>query len=335
MSHPLYSSTSNTVLRNLSSRTLAEGETPAQDVLDAIGRLGVGTRLNADASINANADVADLFAALGGVESQSSLNSLGSMIGQMQNAADALNQALFKERLTPYLQADNRSVQAAFSRRNNTSVAHMLSFILSFVHKDIKHPIRTLADTTGRNGTLVSNSTYSHRMDVDLTYSDEETGTYHTLLNPDQPANSAVTWNVYLEDTPLLRRYLRYIDHLASQHGVRLIYCPKTFGHLEELDSVSRPTWAVVGDTMMRQYRGPNNYRALFVSLSFVYAAFSPFTRVETEVQPGQRVRDAESMNYTPVVSEYLDAFVQVIKQLGAFSVCKIYYKASRTPERL
>lgn len=332
MSYTLFNGHGTQAIHHIANRSPNPDDHTCEQILEALGQSGLGTRVNAQ-GLTAQTDVDDAFAALGGAETSSNLHALNQWFSHLQQSADYLTRGLFKERMIPYIQHDNRSVVAAIGRSSSTdSVNGMLAFIAGYVHKDIKHPIRTLP-LQSNNGPSVSVSDYNHQLDDDLQYTEAETGTYHTLISRHHPADRVKTYSVYLEDTPLVRRYLRYIDSIAIRHGVRLVYCPKTFDHLEEVDAVARPTWTCVDDCIIRQHRG-TRYRALFVSLAFVYDAFSPLTRVETEVQPNQRVREAQSMTYTPVVVEYLDTFVHVLKQLGAFSVCKIYYKGSRTPAR-
>lgn len=332
MSHLLFTSAAGTIFRNMAIQPMDPEDHRAAQVLESLGQVGLGTRVNPNGTVHPQSDVDDAFGAISGAETASNLNTLGHWFSYLNTAVDQLNAALFKEKMVPYVQHDNRSVVAAFSRRGGESVNGMLELMMQFVHKDIKHPVRTLLHINGNDNTIAS-ADYNHFMDDELVYTEAETGTYHTLLSTAHPADRVRTYSVYLEDTPLVRRYLRYIDSMALRHGVRLVYCPKTFDHLEEIAAATKPTWSVVDDRVIRQHRG-TRYRALVVSLAFVYDAFSPLTRVETEVQPNQRAREAQSMNYTPVVTEYLDTFVHVLKQLGAFSVCKIYYKGSRTPAR-
>lgn len=331
MSYTLFNSSAASVLRTFATSPPNPEITLGQDILDSVAANGLGVRVS-HTGINGQQDVDDAFAALGGAETASNLNVLGHYFNYMNVSADQLTRLLFKERMTPFVQHDNRSVIAAFGRSSvSESVQNMLAFILSYVGKDIKHPIRTLLwEQTG----LVNSSTYNHTMQENLEYSEEEVGTYPSLLPVGGSASRVTTYNTYLEDTPLVRRYLRYLDYIGSRYGIRVVYCPKSGDNLDDLSSLARPTWRVTDDDkVLRQHRG-TRYCALFVSLGFSYEMYSPLTVVETEAQPTQTRQAVNGMVYTPVVAEYAGAFVHVLKQLGAFSVCKIYYKGSRTPAR-
>lgn len=267
------------------------------------------------------------FGTIGGQETSHNLSTLGQWVNYLNSSAEQITLGLFREALLPHVQADNRSVQAALTRLSRDRIDNLVSLIVNFVNKDIKHPIRTLGTVS------LAGASTDHVCNPEIIYTEEQTGTYHTLLQPGNRASSIMTWSGYLEDTPLVRRYLRYVDHLASPAGIRVVYCPKVFGAMEDLGSISRPSWNVrEGEAVRAVQEGP--YKALFVSLAFDYNLFGMLTRVETIVQPDQRFRDCTEMNYGPVVVHYLDSFINVLKQLGAFSTCKIYYKAFRPPVR-
>lgn len=331
MSYTLLNSSASAILRTFATNPPNPELTIGHDILEAIQVNGLGVRIGS-AGIAGQTDVDDAFATLGGAETANNLSTLTHWFNYLNVSADQLTRMLFKENLTPFVQHDNRSVIAAFGRSSvSESVQNMLAFIMSYVGKDIKHPIRTLLwEQTGQ----VNSSTYNHTMQSNLTYSEEEVGTYPSLLPVESQASRVTTYNTYLEDTPLVRRYLRYLDSIATRYGIRVVYCPKSFDNLDDLSSLARPTWRITEeDQVVRQHRG-TRHRALFVSMAFSYETFAPLTVVETEVQPGQTPLSVGSIIYTPVVAEYAGAFVHVLKQLGAFSVCKIYYKGSRTPAR-
>lgn len=324
MSNSLFEASGAAYLSSLRSRSLEPGI--FSGIQDSVHEHGLGTQVSST-GLTSPVEPNAAFGAIGGQETSHNLSVLGQWINYLNSSAEQITLGLFREALLPHVQADNRSVQAAFMRLNRDRIEDLISLVVIFVNKDIKHPIRTLAAVP------LSVSITDHVYNPELTYTEEQTGNYHTLIQPGSRASSIKTWSGYLEDTPVVRRYLRYIDHLASPVGIRVVYCPKIFEEIEGLGTISRPSWILREGGIVREVQeGP--CKALFVSLAFDYNLFGMLTRVETEVQPNQRFRDCTEMNYSPVVVQYLDSFIDVLKQLGAFSTCKIYYRASRPPVR-
>jgi hypothetical protein len=321
MSQPLFSPSSPDALRHLYQEPSDTHN--FQAIVEHITTDGLGVRVNRNGYTD-SASTEYNFGPISGGETQQNLNALENWIRYLNMSAEVITLGLFRERLTPHVQADNRSVAAAFNRLNHDSVNAMLSMMVGYIGKDIKLPLRAL-------GPIV-NGSWSHYEDPDIRYTEDQTGTYHTLLP--QGVSDVRTISCYLEDQPVVRRYLRYIDSIARRHGIRLVYLPKHFAHLEEIDTVSSPTLHVEDGAMRRRINLPDGYKALFVSLAFDYRAFSHLTLAETAVQPEQRQREPDAMCYGPVFVEYLDSIIQVLKQLGGFSSCKIFYKAFRTHAR-
>jgi hypothetical protein len=288
----------------------------------AVHEHGLKVKPNTDGTFQLIPDAGSLSNVLGGAETDSNLRTLSNYLAGMRNFATSLTRAAFRHSILNHVQDGNRSVESAL-RNLNPGIQNMLSFMTAFMGKDVKHPLRFMSSS--------QNST-DYGYDPELIYSDEETGTYHTLqtLGENQAWN---TWSTYLEDTPSVRRYLRYIDSIASRNGIRVVYCPKEFNHLDELSTPVRPTWAMDGERVVRQVRS-DRYKLLFVSLTFDYGMFRDLTVIETDVQPGQRARAAGQMDFSPIFVDNLNAIVKVLTTLGSFAAWKIYYKDFRNSAR-
>lgn len=294
----------------------------ANALAEAIHTNGLGLRLNLDGSFE-TVDAAAMTDTLGGAETDNNLRVLSNYFSQLRNLAIVITRNQFRENVVDYVQSGNRSVESALRNLQN-GIPNMLEFLRNFTGKDIKLPVKYLWQAQGQT---------DYGQDPELTYSDVETGTYHTLqeLGTNQMVK---TWSTYLEDTPSLRRYLRYVDSLARQFGMRVVYCPKQFQHIEELTNVpARPNWRNDGNRVVRQVQA-NRFSVLYVSLSFDYEMFADLTTVETEVQPGQRRRTGDTMDYTPIFVDNLAAIVKVLTTIGSFAACKIYYKDYRNSVR-
>lgn len=288
----------------------------------AIHEHGLLVRPNADGTYQLSTDIDAVVGGIGGAESDQNLRTLASWINGMRNMTHYLIRSMFRSKVLAYVQDGNRSVESAL-RNMNTGIGPALNFMTQFVGKDVKHPLRFLPIASG-------NTDYGQ--DPNLVYTEEETGTYHTLqtLGENQAWS---TWSTYLEDTPSVRRYLRYVDFLGRRSGIRVVYCPKEFNHLEEFSTPTRPTWVRQGAEVVRNVHA-DRYKLLFVSLAFDYAMFRDLSVLETSVQPGQRPRTAASIDYTAIFVDNLDAIAKVIITLGSFAACKIYYKDFRTSTR-
>lgn len=294
----------------------------ANALVEAIHTNGLGLRLNLDGSFE-TVDSATMTDTLGGAETDNNLRILSNYFNQLRNLAIVITRNQFRENVADYVQSGNRSVESALRNLQN-GIPNMLEFLRNFTGKDIKLPVKYLWQAQGQT---------DYGQDPELTYSDVETGTYHTLqeLGTNQMVK---TWSTYLEDTPSLRRYLRYVDSLARQFGMRVVYCPKQFQHIEELTNVpARPNWRNDGNRVVRQVQA-NRFSVLYVSLSFNYEMFADLTTVETEVQPGQRRRTGDTMDYAPIFVDNLAAIVKVLTTIGSFAACKIYYKDYRNSVR-
>lgn len=294
----------------------------ANALVEAIHTNGLGLRLNLDGSFE-TVDSATMTDTLGGAETDNNLRILSNYFNQLRNLAIVITRNQFRENVADYVQSGNRSVESALRNLQN-GIPNMLEFLRNFTGKDIKLPVKYLWQAQGQT---------DYGQDPELTYSDVETGTYHTLqeLGTNQMMK---TWSTYLEDTPSLRRYLRYVDSLARQFGMRVVYCPKQFQHIEELTNVpARPNWRNDGNRVVRQVQA-NRFSVLYVSLSFDYGMFADLTTVETEVQPGQRRRTGDTMDYAPIFVDNLAAIVKVLTTIGSFAACKIYYKDYRNSVR-
>lgn len=259
---------------------------------------------------------------LGGAETDRNLQSLSNHISHLRQMAAYATRMHFMHAIQEFVPASNRSVQSAI-RNINPGIPHYLLFLCNFLGKDIKSPVRFLSSRSTTN---------DYGQDPSLTYSEEETGTYHTLqvLGDNQ---QWITYSGYLEDSPVSRRYIRYIDHLAQRFGMRLVYCPKGFDHLEEISEPTAPTIATQGGAVVRTVRA-DRYKLLFVSLAFDFSMFRDLTVIETEVQPNQPPRSAREMDYAPIFVDNLAGIVRVLTTLGAFNPCKIYYKDFRNSAR-
>lgn len=288
----------------------------------AIHEHGLLVRPNQDGTYQLATDIDSVVGGIGGAESDQNLRMLASWLNNMRNMTHYLTRGMFRNKILPYVQDGNRSVESAL-RNLNTGISPALTFITQFVGKDVKHPLRFLPMAAGST---------DYGQDPNLVYSEEETGTYHTLqvLGENQAWH---TWSTYLEDTPSVRRYLRYVDSLARRSGIRVVYCPKEFNHLEEFSTPVRPTWARHGVEVVRQVHS-DRYKLLYVSLAFDYNMFRNLSVIETEVQPGQRSRGANNTDYTAILVDNLDSVAKVILTLGSFAACKIYYKDFRTSMR-
>lgn len=316
MAHALWE---NSSLMHNSSR---EESANAISLISAIHEHGLLVRPNPDGTFQLASDIDSAVGSLGGAETDHNLRTLQNWLNAMRNASLYIERAAFRSAILPHVQEGNRSVESAL-RNMQSGVGHMLNFMLQFMGKDVKHPLRFL---------MYSSATTDYGQDPNLVYTDEETGTYHTLqaLGENQ---AWATWSTYLEDTPTVRRYIRYVDAIARRSGMRVVYCPKEFNHLEELSTPARPTWARHGAEMVRQVQS-DRYKLLYVSLAFDYNVFRDLTVIETEAQPGQRYRQASSMDYSPIFVDNLDGIAKVITTLGSFAACKIYYKDFRNSTR-
>lgn len=303
----------------------AEQDERLNNLPSLIAQHGLAVKLGADATHTIVEDHSVLFDQLGGDESASGLSTLSSWISSMRATAAAITRAQFRHKVTPFVQMDNRSVASHLrNMQMDTTVILLLDFLTAFIGKDIKHPLRTLEIKAVQT---------DYGQDDDLSYSEAETGTYHTLQRLGE--NSA--WRVYsgyLEDSPLIRRYIRYIDFLASRFGMRLVYCPAGVASVDSIPTQpTRPSWSVVDDRVIRTVRDVQ-HTFLYVSLTFEYNMFSELTVVESSAQPGQRRADANSMDFTPVFVDNLEGIITVLKTLGSFALCKLYYKDFMTHRR-
>lgn len=284
----------------------------------AIHTHGLGLTVNVDGSFTP-CDPSITVDALGGAETDYGLRALTSQINQLRNMATSIVRQQFRQNVQEFVQQGNRSVDSAL-RNLSYGTNSMLDFLRNFVGKDIKLPVKYLWQSSTQN---------DHGRDPELVYTEEQTGTYHTLqdLGQNETQNG---WSTYLEDTPTVRRYLRFVDHVARQSGMRVLYCPKEFNHLEELTTTPvRPAWNQRDGAVVRAVRD-QRYKLLFVSLFFDYQMFRDLTVIETAAQPGQRPRQAINMDYGPIFVDNLAGIVKVLTTIGGFAACKIYYKDYR-----
>lgn len=288
---------------------------------NALAEHGLKIRIGSNGDFTTPAEHGPEMETLGGAETENNLRNLQSYLNNMRNFVSYANRAHFSAGIEPFVQSTNRSVQSAL-RNTSATISSMLSFMKNFMGRDVKNPVR---------GLELLNGSIDYGRDPELIYTDDETGTVHTLqtLGENQ---SWVTWSTHLEDTPLLRRYLRYIDFLASRFGIRLVYCPNSVRNLENGIPAVLPSWHTVNGAVVRQVH--SDYRFLYVTLAFDYTMFSGLTVLETEVQPGQRPRAAMQMDYAPIFLDNLAAIVKVCNTLGGFAACKIYYKDYRNSVR-
>lgn len=294
----------------------------ANSLVEAIHANGLGLKLNMDGSFHP-CESSVCIDALGGAENDSNLRLLTAQMSQLRNLATYVIRQQFRQNVLDYVQAGNRSVDSAL-RNLAFGVNNMLEFLRNFLGKDIKLPVKYL---------WLSNTQTDYGRDPELIYTEEQTGTYHTLqmLGNNQ---AYAGWSTYLEDTPTVRRYLRFIDSLAQQSGMRVLYCPKEFNHLDELAGTpTRPNWTLQDGAVVRTIRN-QRHKALFVSLFFDYTMFRNLTVIETDAQPGQRPRPANQMDYGPIFVDNLASIVKVLTTIGGFAVCKIYYKDYRNSAR-
>ena len=299
-----------------------EDNARAQTLLGAIHEHGLKVRPDPNGEFQVAADLDTLMGALSSGETEGNLRLLNNYLSCIRSAGTSIERALFRHNVLPYVQESNRSVDSAL-RNLNPGITNKLQFMISFVGKDIKHPLRFLE---------IAKVHSDYGMDPEITYSEAETGTYHTLqqLGSNEQWD---TWSAYIEDSPVVRRYLRYIDSLASRYGMRLVYCPKEFTHIDEVITPARPTWNVQGGQARRVIRS-DRYKLLYVSLAFDYSMFRDHTILETEAQPGQRARTASSMEYSPIFIDNLGGIAKVLTTLGSFAACKLYYKDFRNSTR-
>jgi len=317
MSYPLWNS-NTTVFHELTPERL----TSAVELKDLIHTEGLKARIASDGSLAVTQDLSTEIDALGGAETEANLRQLQQWMNNMRNLMTYTVRAQFAAGIAPFVQSGNRSVESGL-RNLNLGVPNMLGFIRGFMGKDIKHPVKFLG---------LSASTTDHGRDPDFLYTDEQTGTYHTLQTLGENQAWPV-WSTYLEDTPSLRRYIRYVDHLAKRYGMRFVYCPKQFNHMDELGVPARPEWIQQHGQVVRRVQS-TRYAVLFVSLAFDYDTFKDLTVLEVESQPGQRPRQAAQMDYGPIFVDNLPSIARVINTIGAFPPCKIYFKDYRNSAR-
>lgn len=317
MSYPIWQ-INTSVYHELTPERMAS----AVEFKDLLHVEGLKTRIATDGSLAVTQDLSSEIDTLGGAETEGNLRQLTQYMSNMRNLITYTVRAQFAAGIAPFVQSGNRSVESGL-RNLNHGMSHMLTFMKNFMGKDIKSPVKFLA---------LSSSTTDHGQDPELVYTDAETGTYHTLQTLGENQAWQV-WSTYLEDTPSLRRYLRYIDHLAKRYGMRVVYCPKQFNHMDELASPARPEWGRNGDLIVRRVQS-TRYSVLYVSLAFDYATFRDLTVLESTSQPGQRPRQAAQMDYSAIFVDNLPAVAQVINTIGAFPPCKIYFKDYRNSRR-
>lgn len=309
-------------IHDIGGTIYSNGTSDVNALVSAIHTHGLGLSVNIDGTFTPR-DPGVTIDALGGVESDYGLRALTSQLNQLRNLATSIVRQQFRQNVLEYVQQGNRSVDSAL-RNLSYGTNNMLDFLRNFVGKDIKLPVRYLWQGS-------TNTDYGR--DPELIYTEEQTGNYHTLQ--DFGSNETqIGWCTYLEDTPTVRRYLRYVDHVARQSGMRVLYCPKEFNHLDELTSTpARPSWNNRDGAIVRSVRD-QRYKLLFVSLFFDYQMFRHLTVIETTAQPGQRPRQAAQMDYGPIFVDNLAGIVKVLTTIGSFAACKIYYKDYRNSAR-
>lgn len=317
----MYSLWSSPIVGHLSSSRI-EDDANIEAILAALVENGLGLQIGANMAMRV-VDAEQSYSSLGGAENRQNQATTMAWLGQLKNTAEMLVGSQFRNRIREYVQADNRSVQSALRNIPPTDIRQQFDFITKFVGKDIKQPIRyhtILPDTV------------NYGEDPELIYSEEQTGTFHTLQRIGN-AETWRTWGMYIEDTPASRRYIRYVDFKARQAGMRVVYCPKTVNHLDEISNPARPSWDLQGDRVQRSFQD-GSIRLLYVALAFDYSVFRGLTTLETTVQPGQTSPDASRVSFSPIFVDNIDYVIRVLSTLGGFSLCKIFYKGFRDSRR-
>lgn len=298
-----------------------ENDARAEEIMQGLSEKGLSQGIGTSGDL-VDVPFEELISAVGGAETQQNIAVINTWFNQLRNNAMAVMIAQFRHGIRNYVQADNRSVIAAL-RNITVQSKTMLDFMINFVGKDVKLPLRFHT---------VELSSADYGMDPEDNYTEAQTGTYHTLqtLGGNQAWR---TFGMYTEDSPVLRRYLRFVDFQARRLGIRLVYCPKTVNHLDEIGAPVRPVWRRDGHNVVREIQ-TGNHAMLYVGLAFDYDAFRTLGVVETEVQPGQVPYSPLDTNFSPIIVSNLHPILCVLNTLGSFALCKIYYKALRTPVR-
>lgn len=300
-----------------------ESNARSEALIEAINTHGLSIRVSTNGHTRVESDLDSLIGTISGAETASAQHHLTAWLQNLRSTAKDITRAQFRHRMLEHVQSDNRSVNAKL-RNTECRVLDMLGTIIGLVGREVKLPIRYHSVRAG--STL-------YGMSEEVQYSESETGNFHTLQTHGR-AEQTNYYGMYVEDTPVSRRYLRYVDFLASRFGIRVLYCPKDFQHIEEICQPSLPTWTVVDDQVVRANHH-DNFHLLFVALAFDRQMFESLLTVETEAQPGQTPARDSNVDYTPIFVDNLRAIVTVLTTLGSFAACKIYYKHYRTHARL
>lgn len=299
-----------------------ENNARSEELVNLINTHGLAIQVNTDGYARAEDSLDSLVGLISGAENAVNQHRLTSWLSALRTSAQHITRAQFRHRITPFVQADNRSVQSAL-RNAETGVYPMLKLIVSLVGRDVKHPLRLHE---------VSSQDYNYGYREDVTYRESETGNLHTLQSLQNRENVRIRGG-YVEDTPASRRYLRYIDFLAQRFGIRVLYCPKDFAHLEEITTPAFPSLSEYDGELTRNIHS-DNYHLLYVAIAFDRTMFESLLTIETDVQPGQQPIRSDQIDYAPIFVDNLESIITVITTLGSFAACKIYYKAYRTQER-
>lgn len=256
---------------------------------------------------------------MSGQDSSGTLSVMRQGVDNLRNLSMRINASIFAQWARPVL-PQTRPVEAALQRIVQGTAGHrmdpFLDLIIKFLRKDIKHPIRNLP---------IFDATISFGMGVPAnTPFSEAIGTLGEVYSVGPRRASGTV----IEDTPVTRRYIRYLNYLARQTGMHVVWVPVSFDTNPEVRSAVVSVQMTGGQP--RILGAPQRLRGLAVYLLGDYLRWAPLSRYEFSQQPGQVMLEDPGMSYVPILNAHLPSISAALLTLGAFSPCKIFYKDFR-----
>lgn len=261
---------------------------------------------------------------MAGTDDRNKLNLLTNGVSNLRVLGWRINAAIFGERMAPLL-PDTKPVKAALERHLcgslTTSMDPLVDLIIKFYRKDIKHPIRNLKTT-------VVSVTWGLSVPATLPFS-ETIGTLGEAKVGMTRRHGVAT---VVEDTPVVRRYIQYLNHLAQRQGLLVLWAPTSFATdpIEQSVNIEVRGGEDSSGNRVRINNTERQHRALTVFLFGDYERFHGISRYEFAQQPGQGFPSDAEMCYIPLFNECVVQVATALSTLGAFSPCKIFYKNFR-----
>jgi hypothetical protein len=261
----------------------------------------------------------EVVSQMAGQDNSGTLSTMRQGVDNLRNISMRINAAVFAQWARPVL-PQTRPVEAALQRIVQGTAGHrmdpFMDLIIKFLRKDIKHPIRNLPifdASIGFGMGVPTNPAFS-----------EAIGTLGEVysVGPRRASGTVV------EDTPVIRRYLRYLNYLARQTGMHVVWMPTSFDTHPAIRAATVSVQMTNGQP--RILGEPQRLRGLAVYLLGDYLRWAPLSRYEFLQQPGQVMLEDPNMSYVPILNAHLPSISAALLTLGAFSPCKIFYKDFR-----